>query len=421
NLKFNLDGLDEVRRKFFGTLYNTYSFFALYANIDKFEIDENNVTPVADRSELDRWILSLLQTMIAEVDDSFNSYEPTKAARAIQTFVDEHLSNWYIRLSRRRFWKGEMTADKKAAYETLYTCLTGIAQIMSPIAPFFADWLYQNLTVNTPDASASVHLTYWKAADESLVDLELNARMELAQSISSMVLSLRKKTGINVRQPLAKILIPVLDQRFADRVELVKDLILSETNIKNIEYITDTAGFIKKKIKPNFKALGPKVGKDMKLVADAITGMSQEKIAVLESTGEVEITVENAGKSNSYLIANTDLEIIAEDIPGWQVSNLGNLTVALDVTITEELKQEGLSRELINRIQNLRKELGFEVIDRIQVQIKRDALINDAVTKNMEYICSEILADSVILIETIDNGNKTSIDDVDLEILITKL
>jgi isoleucyl-tRNA synthetase len=420
NLKFNLDGLDEVRRKFFGTLYNTYSFFALYANIDKFEIDEDNLTPVAERSELDRWILSLLQTLLAEVDESFNTYEPTKAARAIQTFVDEHLSNWYIRLSRRRFWKGEMTADKKAAYETLYTCLTGIAQMMSPIAPFFADWLYQNLTVSTPGASASVHLTYWKAAEEGLIDLELNARMELAQSISSMVLSLRKKSSINVRQPLAKILIPVLDQRFADRVERVKDLILSETNIKNIEYITDTAGFIKKKIKPNFKALGPKVGKDMKLVADAITNLSQEKIAVLESTGEVEVTVENAGNSNTYVIVNTDLEIIAEDIPGWQVANLGNLTVALDVTITEALKEEGLSRELINRIQNLRKELGFEVTDRINVQLTHNALIDNAVAKNMEYICAEILADEVILVETIDNGNKTSIDDVDLELSITK-
>jgi len=420
NLKFNVDGLDEVRRKFFGTLYNTYSFFALYANIDKFEIDEQNETPVSERSELDRWILSLLQTLIAEVDESFNAYEPTRAARAIQTFVDEHLSNWYIRLSRRRFWKGEMTADKKAAYETLYTCLTGIAQMMSPIAPFFADWLYQNLTVRTADAPESVHLTYWKTADESIIDLELNARMELAQNISSMVLSLRKKTGINVRQPLAKILIPVLDQRFAERVERVKDLILSETNIKNIEYITDTAGFIKKKIKPNFKALGPKVGKDMKLVADAITGMSQEQIAVLESTGTVDITVESAGTSKTYAIANTDLEIIAEDIPGWQVTNLGNLTVALDVTITEALKQEGLSRELINRVQNLRKELGFEVTDRIRVELLKDALINEAVTKNMDYICSEILADAVILVDTMDNGNKTSIDDVDLQILITK-
>jgi isoleucyl-tRNA synthetase len=420
NLKFNIDGLDEVRRKFFGTLYNTYSFFALYANIDKFEIDKDNETPVADRSELDRWILSLLQTLIKEVDESYNSYEPTKAARAIQTFVDEHLSNWYIRLSRRRFWKGEMTADKKAAYETLYTCLTGIAQMMAPVAPFFADWLYQNLTVSDPEAFASVHLTYWKPADESLIDSELNERMQLAQSISSMVLSLRKKTGINVRQPLAKILVPVLDQGFAAHVELVKDLILSETNIKNIEYITDTAGFIKKKIKPNFKALGPKVGKDMKLVADAIVGLDPERIGVLEQTGELEITVENGGKTNSYLIASTDLEIIAEDIPGWQVTNMGSLTVALDVTITEELKQEGLSRELINRIQNLRKELGFEVTDRIVVQLQRHALIETAVAKNMAYICAEILADDLILVDTIENGSKTSIDEVELGILITK-
>jgi isoleucyl-tRNA synthetase len=420
NLKFNVEGLDEVRRKFFGTLYNTYSFFALYANIDKFEIDEQNQSPVEERSELDRWILSLLQTLSVEVDESFNTYEPTKAARAIQTFVDEHLSNWYIRLSRRRFWKGEMTEDKKAAYETLYTCLTGIAQMMSPIAPFFSDWLYQNLTASTKDASESVHLTYWKAADESLIDLELNVRMELAQSISSMVLSLRKKMGINVRQPLARILIPILDQRFADRVELVKDLILSETNIKNIEYITDAAGFIKKKIKPNFKALGPKVGKDMKVVADAITGLNPEQVALLESTGSIDVTIENAGKTTTYAIASGDLEIIAEDIPGWQVTNIGNLTVALDVTITAELKQEGVSRELINRIQNLRKELGFEVTDRIAIRALHQPLIAHAIAENMDYICSEVLADAFILVDTLEGGNKTLIDDVELSILITK-
>jgi isoleucyl-tRNA synthetase len=416
NLKFNIDGLDEVRRKFFGTLYNTYSFFALYANIDKFVIDKDNETPVAERSELDRWILSLLQTLIAEVDDSFNTYEPTKAARAVQTFVDEHLSNWYIRLSRRRFWKGEMTADKKAAYETLYTCLTSIAQLMSPIAPFFADWLYQNLVISEESAAASVHLTYWKAADEQLVDLELNARMELAQNISSMVLGLRKKSAINVRQPLAKILIPVLDQQLVSRVELVKDLILSETNIKDIEYITDTAGFITKKIKPNFKALGPKVGKSMKLVADAITNLDQESISALESNGEIELTIQD----QTFLISSTDLEIIAEDIPGWQVSNLGKLTVALDVTITPELKQEGLSRELINRIQNLRKELGFEVTDRISVQVQKHGLTESALGQNKAYICSEILADDIILADNIVEGNKTVIDDVELQILIIK-
>jgi len=364
NLKFNMDGLDEVRRKFFGTLYNTYAFFALYANIDKFEIDVNNLTPVAERSELDRWILSLLQALITEVDESYNAYEPTKASRAIQNFVDEHLSNWYIRLSRRRFWKGEMTADKKAAYETLYTCLNTIAQLMSPVAPFFADWLYQNLAVADKNNDVqSIHLTLWKEADHTLLDAALNERMELAQQISSMVLSLRKKSGINVRQPLAKILVPVLDEQFAAKVELVKELILTETNIKDIEYIRDTAGFIKKKIKPNFKALGPKVGKDMKSVAEVISNLDQEQLAQFEAAGEYAIP------GTDYVVSLSDVEIIAEDIPGWQVTNLGSLTVALDITITDELKQEGLSRELINRIQNLRKELNFEVTDRITVSL----------------------------------------------------
>ncbi|MEJ5994706.1 isoleucine--tRNA ligase [Pedobacter sp. Du54] len=410
NLKFNLEGLDEVRRKFFGTLYNTYSFFALYANIDKFEIDINHQTPIAQRSELDRWILSLLQTLIAEVDESYNTYEPTKAARAIQTFVDEHLSNWYIRLSRRRFWKGEMTEDKKAAYETLYTCLTSISQLMSPIAPFFADWLYKNLS----ETSESVHLTIWNEVDTSLIDQTLNERMELAQNISSMVLSLRKKMGINVRQPLAKVLIPVLDDSFQAKVELVKDLILSETNIKEVDFITDTTGFIKKKVKPNFKALGAKVGKDMKVVAEAISSMSQEDLATFERDGSISI------RDTSYSIRLSDVEIIAEDIPGWQVTNMGNLTVALDVSITPELKKEGLSRELINRIQNLRKELNFEVTDRITVNLQKHNLIADAVMQNKAYICAEILANDILFEENIINGNQIVIDDVELQILITK-
>lgn len=415
NLKFDIEGIAEVRRKFFGTLYNTYAFFALYANIDKFEIDQNNLTPVAERSELDRWILSLLQTLIAEVDESYAAYEPTKAARAIQSFVDEHLSNWYIRLSRRRFWKGEMTADKKAAYETLYACLTSISQLMSPIAPFFADWLFQNLTAgDAANNVESVHLALLKEADQSLIDTELNERMHLAQDISSMVLSLRKKTGINVRQPLAKILIPVLDNKFAERVELVKELILSETNIKDIEYITDTAGFITKKIKPNFKALGPKVGKDMKMVAEVVNNLTQEQLSQFENEGKYQITGTN------YVIELSDVEIIAEDIPGWQVTNMGNLTVALDVTITDELKQEGLSRELINRIQNLRKELNFEVTDRITVTLQNHNLVAAAVAQNKTYICSEILADEVKLTESLDNGNKIVIDDVELQISIAK-
>lgn len=415
NLKFSMEGLDEVRRKFFGTLYNTYAFFALYANIDKFEIDENDLTPVSERSELDRWILSLLQTLTAEVDETYNTYEPTKAARAIQTFVDEHLSNWYIRLSRRRFWKGEMTADKKAAYETLYTCLTSISQLMSPIAPFFSDWLYLNLSAGKEKSEfESVHLTFLKEADMSLIDKELNERMHLAQDISSMVLSLRKKMSINVRQPLAKILIPVLDNKFAARVELVKELILSETNIKEIEYITDTAGFITKKIKPNFKALGPKVGKDMKAVAEVITKLDQEQLAKFEAEGIYSIP------GTAYEITLSDVEIMAEDIPGWQVTNMGSLTVALDVTITEELKQEGLSRELINRIQNLRKELNFEVTDRINVRLQNHNLIATAVGINKNYICSEILADDITLTDEINSVNKIVIDEIELQVSITK-
>jgi isoleucyl-tRNA synthetase len=415
NLKFDSEGIAEIRRKFFGTLYNTYAFFALYANIDHFVIDPDKLTPVAERSELDRWILSLLQTLIAEVDESYATYEPTKATRAIQAFVDEHLSNWYIRLSRRRFWKGEMTADKKAAYETLYTCLMSVAQMMAPVAPFFADWLYRNLSVADKNNTAeSIHLALWKEADTSLIDVELNERMHLAQDISSMVLSLRKKTGINVRQPLAKILIPVLDHKFAARVELVKELILSETNIKAIEYITDTAGFIKKKIKPNFKALGPKVGKDMKMVAELVSNLSQEALTNFENTGKYLVS------GTDYVIELNDVEIIAEDIPGWQVTNMGSLTVALDVSISDELKQEGLSRELINRIQNLRKELNYEVTDRITVTLQNHNLITEAVAQNKTYICAEILADNINLTETLENGNKIVIDDVELQILIAQ-
>ena len=421
NLKFDIEGIAEVRRKFFGTLYNTYSFFALYANIDKFQIDKNNLSKVEDRTELDRWILSLLQNLINEVDESYNAYEPTKATRAIQAFVDEHLSNWYIRLSRRRFWKpASLQAgandlnDKRAAYETLYTCLETLAQLMSPVAPFFADWLYRNLTVGDNDAEQSVHLTLWKDADKNLIDNALNERMVYAQHISSMVLSLRKKSSINVRQPLAKILIPVLDNDFQVKVNLVKDLILSETNIKEIEFINDTSGLIKKKVKPNFKALGAKVGKDMKIVSEAINQISQAELVQFEKTGSILIPDTN------YSILLSDVEIFAEDIPGWQVTNLGNLTVALDITISEELKQEGLSRELVNRLQNLRKELNFEVTDRISVRLQNHNLIKDAVAKNKAYICAEILADELELVETVTNPNKISIDDVELDISISR-
>lgn len=416
NLRFNIEGIEEVQRKFFGTLYNTYSFFALYANIDQFKFDQENQTPVSNRSELDRWILSLLQTLIKEVDESYNSYEPTKAARIIQNFVTEHLSNWYVRLSRRRFWKDEMTDDKRAAYQTLYTCLMSIAQMMSPIAPFFADWLYLNLTSGHPNLAGakSVHLTLWNQANESLIDYRLNERMELAQTISSLALSLRKKTGINVRQPLAKMLIPVLDENFKMKVDSVKDLILSETNIKTIDFIEDTAGFIKKKVKPNFKALGAKIGKDMKLVSEALSKINQEELSLFEKTGSISIP------NTPHVIALSDVEILAEDIPGWQVANTGNLTVALDINITEKLKQEGLSRELVNRIQNLRKELGFEVTDKIKVELESNTLIAEVVEHNKNYICGEILASEIKLINKPINGNKAVIEDMELQILISK-
>ena len=419
NLKFDIDGIAEVRRKFFGTLYNTYAFFALYANIDKFEIDKNNLSKVEDRTELDRWILSLLQTLINEVDESYNTYEPTKATRAIQAFVDEHLSNWYIRLSRRRFWKGEMTDDKRAAYETLYTCLETLAQLMSPVAPFFADWLYRNLTVTDAHAEQSVHLTLWKEADQSLIDTDLNERMVYAQDISSMVLSLRKKSGINVRQPLEKILIPSLSGDFEQKISKVADYILSETNVKHIEFITDTHGIVKKKLKPNFKSLGKKVGKDMSLVKEALENSNQDDIQRLENDGFI-IVVGNNGEEFTINL-NDDVEVFAEDIPGWQVTNLGSLTVALDVTISEELKQEGISRELVNRIQNLRKELDFEVTDRIKVSLQNDNLVASAVAKNKDYICAEILADEFELTDTVNNANKIVIDDVELSISVTKI
>jgi len=419
NLKFDIDGIVEVRRKFFGTLYNTYAFFALYANIDKFEINKNNLSKVEDRTELDRWILSLLQNLINEVDESYNTYEPTKATRAIQAFVDEHLSNWYIRLSRRRFWKGEMTEDKRAAYETLYTCLETLAQLMSPVAPFFADWLYRNLSVTDAQAAQSVHLTLWKEADQSLIDNALNERMLYAQDISSMVLSLRKKSGINVRQPLEKILIPSLNGDFEQKISKVADYILSETNVKHIEFITDTHGIVKKKLKANFKSLGKKVGKDMGTVKEALENANQDDIQRLEVDGF--IIVVGSNEQDYTINLNDDVEIFAEDIPGWQVTNLGSLTVALDVTITEELKQEGISRELVNRIQNLRKELNFEVTDRIKVSLQNDNLVANAVAGNKAYICDEILADTLELTDTVNNANKIVIDDVELSISVTKI
>jgi isoleucyl-tRNA synthetase len=421
NLKFNEEGIDEVRRKFFGTLYNTYSFFVLYANIDKFKYNEPEVE-LTKRPEIDQWIISLLNTLSKEVDGYYADFEPTKASRAIQDFVDEQFSNWYIRLSRRRFWRSDNSADKISAYQTLYTCLITIAKLMSPVAPFFADRLYCDLNkVTHKEAFESVHLADYPAYHNNLVNKPLEERMKMAQDISSLVLSLRKKVGINVRQPLSKILLPILDKNFKHQVEQIKDLVLSETNIKNIEYITDAAGFIKKKVKPNFKALGAKVGKDMKAVAEIITNFTQDDITKLESEGVVQLATHNSQLTTAYSILNTDVEIIAEDVPGWQVANLGKLTVALDVTITNELKQEGISRELINRIQNLRKTKGFEVTDKINVKVSDKPFLADAVNNNLSYICAEILADNLLLDNELSEGEGALIDDNEILIHISKI
>jgi isoleucyl-tRNA synthetase len=412
NLKFNEEGLDEVRRKFFGTLYNTYAFFVLYANIDKFSYTEPEIE-LAQRPEIDQWIISLLNTLAKEVDEFYNDFEPTKAARSIQSFVDEHLSNWFVRLSRRRFWKGDYSEDKISAYQTLYTCLITISKLMSPIAPFFADRLFNDLnTVTNKENCESVHLSNFPTFTGALVNKDLEERMALAQDISSLVLSLRKKVSINVRQPLGKILLPVLDSSFQEKVEKVKELILSETNIKDIEFINDTAGIIKKKIKPNFKTLGKKLGKDMKAVADVINNYGSDEIEKFEQQGKVEIS--------GYQILPEDVEIIAEDVPGWQVTNLSKLTVALDINITTVLKEEGIAREVINRIQNLRKELNFEVTDKINVTLQNHVLIAKAVENNLSYISAEILASSLLLSDSITSANKIEIEQIELMLSINK-
>ncbi len=415
NLRFNEEGLDEVRRKFFGTLYNTYAFFALYANIDRFAYVEDELS-IETRPEIDRWIISLLNSLAKDVDGYYTDFEPTKAARAIQTFVDEHLSNWYVRLCRRRFWKGEYTHDKVSAYQTLYTCLNTVAKLMSPIAPFFSDRLFLDLNrATTREQAESVHLADFPTYQATLVDVDLEERMALAQDISSLTLSLRKKTGINVRQPLNKILLPVLDEGFQRNVESVKELILSETNIKAIEFITDTSGIIRKKIKPNFKALGPKVGKGMKQVAATIQGFKPEEIATLEREGSIQLS------DIAYTVSLEDVEIVAEDVSGWEVANIGKLTVALDVTITDTLRNEGISRELVNRIQNIRKERGFEVTDRINVSMSDIPDITEAAKGNLSYIRAEILADSLIFEDSLTKGDTISIAEREMNIIIEKV
>lgn len=408
NLKFDIAGVDEIRRKFLGTLYNTYAFFALYANIDGFKYEEDEI-PVSERTELDRWILSELNSLIKEVDDSFANYEPTRAGRAIQYFVTEHLSNWFVRLSRRRFWKGSYTKDKIEAYQTLYHCMEVIAQLTAPIMPFFADRLFIDLnSISKRQNAESVHLTDFPVANESLIDTELEDRMELAQNISSMVLSLRKKNNLRVRQPLNRIMIPVLNPRFKELVSKVEDLILSEVNVKEIEYLTEDSGVLVKKIKPDFKALGPKYGKLMKQLAGAIMKFTQEDIKKLEKEGNYHLNI--AGENIEILLS--DVEIITQDIPGWSVANQDDLTVALDITVTDELQEEGYARELINRIQNFRKDSGYEVTDRIKVKVLKYDTTFDAFNKFSDYICAETLAD-IEFTENQDLNNAIEFDLID--------
>ncbi len=418
NLKFDLGGVDEVRRKFFGTLYNTYSFFSLYANIDGFTYAEDDV-PMEQRPEIDRWILSLLNTLVKTVTECYETYEPTRAGRAIADFVGENLSNWFVRLSRKRYWGGEMTTDKLSAYQTLYTCIATVAKLAAPIAPFYMDQLFTDLNkVTGKEPDQSVHISDFPLYDESIIDTDLEERMALAQKVSSMVLGLRRKEKLKVRQPLAKIMVPILNPKFKEQLAAVENIILTETNVKEIEYLTDTTGVIKKKIKPNFKALGPKYGKLMKQVAGAVAQMTQDNIAQLEQEGKFILNV----AEQEVVLTPDDVEITSEDIPGWTVSTEGQVTVALDIKISDDLRHEGIAREFVNRIQNIRKDSNFEVTDKINVQIEKHDELNEALEKHNDFICGQTLANSLTLVDTLtgDNIRDIEIDDIKTKINVER-
>ena len=416
NLKFDLEGIAEVRRKFFGTLYNTYSFFSLYANIDNFKYSEKTI-PVNDRPEIDQWIISELNTLIKTVDSAYADYEPTRAARAISDFVQENLSNWYVRLCRRRFWKGEYEQDKIAAYQTLYECLLAISKLGAPIAPFFMDKLYRDLTLATQSENfESVHLADFPQCVEKYVDKSLESKMEKAQTISSLVLSLRKKEMIKVRQPLQKIMIPILEESQRAEIEAVSDLIKAEVNVKEIVLLDDASGILVKQIKPNFKTLGPRFGKDMGLIAKEIQGFSSDQINKFEREGEISIIIQE----KSIILTLQEVEISSQDIEGWLVANSNGITVALDISISEELHQEGIARELVNRIQNIRKDSGFEVTDKIKVQIQRNGNLETAVLNNEAYIKSETLTDSLVFVDQIEGGVAIEFDEITTRIAINK-
>ncbi len=415
NLKFDINGVDEVKRKFFGTLYNTYNFFAMYANIDNFTYSEEEI-PVAERSELDRWVISLLNSLIKDVAESYETYEPTRAGRAISEFVSENLSNWFVRLSRRRYWGGSYDKDKVSAYQTLYTCLSKVAKLMAPIAPFYADLLYTDLNkIAGKETDQSVHLSDFPVADETLIVPELEEKMAIAQKASSMILSLRRKEKLKVRQPLAKIMIPILSRDFQEKFDAVKNIILSEVNVKEVEYLTDAAGIISKKIKANFKTLGPKYGKLMKQISGEIAGFSQEDISQMEKSGSFDLNINGEAVSLSL----EDVEIQTEDIPGWLVASESGLTIALDINLTEELKQEGIAREFINKIQNIRKESDFEVTDRIVLKIQKNDKFNLAVENFRDYISNQTLASELVMVDLINHTSSHTVEiDTDLEAVV---
>ena len=418
NLKFDEDGIAEIRRKFFGTLYNTYGFMALYANVDGFDYSGEEVA-ISERPEIDRWIISKLNSLIGVVDKAYSEYEPTRAGRAIQEFVSDQLSNWYVRLCRRRFWKGEMSSDKVSAYQTLFTSLETCARLMSPIAPFYSDQLYQDLHAATSKvALESVHLDNFPVQNHDLIDADLEKRMEIAQRVSSLVLSLRRKEAIKVRQPLGKIMIPVLDPAFEAHLKRVEDLILSEVNVKELEYLHDSTGVLVKQAKPNFKSLGPKYGKIMKSIATEVNGFDQEKIAAFEAAETLTLNI----GGQEVVLTSEDVEVITLDIPGWTVQSDGDITVALDIELDDVLRFEGIAREFVNRIQNLRKDSGLEVTDKINLKIQRDDRINQAVESNIRYICSETLAEDLVLLDVVEGGVAVDLDEqISTKISIEKL
>lgn len=416
NIKFDVDGIEEVRRKFFGTLYNTYSFFVLYANVDGFDYKEADV-PMEERPEIDRWILSLLNSLVKDVDGFYDTYEPTRAGRAISDFVNDNLSNWYVRLNRRRFWGGGMTTDKLSAYQTLYICLETVAKLMAPIAPFYADQLFTDLiAVTGRDKSESVHLADFPVCNEAWVDKDLEERMQLAQSISSMVLALRRKVNIKVRQPLQAIMVPVADAHQQAAIELVKNLILNEVNVKELTFVDNAAGILVKRIKPDFKKLGPRYGKVMKQLAAAIQGMTQENIQQFEATGSFAFDIDG----QQAVVELADVEVISEDIPGWLVANEGRLTVALDITVTEELRLEGLARELVNRIQNIRKSSGFDITDKITIAVLSSEDMDPAIRAYSSYIAGQVLAESIEIADVVSDGTELDFEEFKLTVKVEK-